>query len=204
MADNWSLKFFPSRREPASRDSCYSDPMNAINRYSSQPATGDFQSPGLAILSPCSKLLSSCHVRPPIFMPVHFSAKNFSIRICSSFASIGVIRGLQSSALFHPVHPVFISLQKFFGLGLRTYRLLIRAIRSQRIVIKISFYHIFITKCVRNSISSQKHHNFQNYPANPRRSRRRESAQTNQLPIWQKLRNQSPTSNHLTAPPVPV
>ncbi|MEI7729761.1 MAG: hypothetical protein WCO56_09310 [Verrucomicrobiota bacterium] len=49
--------------------------MNAINRYSSQPAIGDPQAPVLAILSPCSKRLLSCHVQPPIFMPVYFSAK---------------------------------------------------------------------------------------------------------------------------------
>ncbi|MEI7733530.1 MAG: hypothetical protein WCO56_28430 [Verrucomicrobiota bacterium] len=69
-----------------------------------------------------------------------FCPNIFPIRV------IGVSGGLPSSAVFHPV---FISLQKFSGFGLRIYTL----------VIKNSFHHNFITFCDKKSFSSQKHNN---------------------------------------------
>ncbi|MEI7728567.1 MAG: hypothetical protein WCO56_03310 [Verrucomicrobiota bacterium] len=89
-----------------------------------------------------------CHVRLPIFMPVHFSAKVFGFRSCA-------------------------------------------------LVSKKSFSHNFVTICVKKSNSSQEHHNFQNCTTHPRRSRRRESAQTKQPTISQLLMNQVA---HKTAP----
>ncbi|MEI7733094.1 MAG: hypothetical protein WCO56_26215 [Verrucomicrobiota bacterium] len=116
----------------------------------------------------------------------------------SEFASIGVMRDLlriptpppqllSSDYYFFAMFWLGIFLQKLgsifgirisFGFRLSVFGLL--RFRGQGIVIKNSLYHIFITKCVKKSISSQKHHSFQNYPTIPRRSRRRESAPINQ------------------------
>ncbi len=64
-------------------------------------------------------------------------------------------------------------------------------------VVENQIHHNFITICVKNSISSQKHHNFQNCTTYPWRSRRRESAQTIQPSTLQWLMNQI---SHKTSP----
>ncbi|MEI7732975.1 MAG: hypothetical protein WCO56_25610 [Verrucomicrobiota bacterium] len=119
-----------------------------------------------------------------------FRISVFGLRICSLFASIGVIGGLlripaPNSQPLPSVHHLFAMF--WFRIFLPVH--FSAKVGGQRIVIKNSIYHIFITIWCEKSISSQKHHNFQNYTTHPCRSRRRQAAQIKQPPVSQEFMN---------------
>ncbi|MEI7733770.1 MAG: hypothetical protein WCO56_29665, partial [Verrucomicrobiota bacterium] len=104
------------------------------------PLGGNHPQPDSATMSPMNDMNMNRYSRP------EFRTPNWR----QPFAWIGVIRGLRSSVLAPSGHNVFAN--KFFC----HVRL---SIRGQRIVMKNQIHHNFITICVKNFVSSQKHNN---------------------------------------------
>ena len=152
-----SFSFFPPGGNRLCADPATMTPMNDMRiicppmpRPLANHLRFDSCATALRMLASNSKLLSSARQS----FTCHFFSNKFFCKSRlrpSDLASSGHnFCHVRPSAVFHPVHPVFISLQKFSGF---------RLLRIYTLLIKISFHHNFITFCDKKSFSSQKHNN---------------------------------------------